>query len=605
MLDTPASSPFQHGRNTTLSMNFRNKVAIRIGLGLLVLGSVGGLSYWNAVRADQDRQWVIHTYQVLDRIDGLGRDIADADSAQRGYALTGDPSYLPAFETDTGRIPSAIAQLRQLTADNPMQQHNLDLLEPLVREKLAQMRDAVELHRNSHVSVSQELALREAGKEVGDRVPEQLATMAGEEQRPLQQRTARAAAAFRDTKAAIVFGNLLALGLLLGAALVIRREFGERQRAESALRISEERFRLMTADVATYAILTLDPSGLVVTWNAGAQRIKGYGEEEIIGQHFSRFYSPEDIAAGKPEMELKTAATVGRVEDEGWRVRKDGSKFWASVMITAMRDAKGKLIGFSKVTRDLTERKRAEEEVRNLNRSLEQRVTELTIANRELDAFTYSLAHDLRAPLRHMHGFAELLWRSSLENLRDEEKSFLTTILNSSKEMGRLVDGLLNFARLGRTDLKQTRVDLRQVVHYVRSQLESETKDRALTWHIGGFAAVSGDPALLRQVFLNLLSNAVKYTGKTAAACIEIGSHNSADKITVFVRDNGAGFDMQYAGKLFEVFQRLHHSDDFEGIGVGLANVRRIIERHGGRVWAEGAPGRGAAFYFSLPQKEA
>jgi PAS domain S-box-containing protein len=562
---------------------------------------VGGLSYWNAVRADQDRQWVIHTYQVLDRIDGLGRDIADADSAQRGYALTADPSYLPSFETDTGRIPSAIAQLRQLTADNPMQQHNLDLLEPLVREKLAQMRDAVELHRNSHVSVSQELALREAGKDLGDKVHEQLATMAGEEQRPLQQHTARAAAAFRNTKAAIVFGNLLALGLLLWAALVIRREFGERQRAETALRISEERFRLMTADVATYAILTLDPSGLIVTWNAGAQRIKGYGEEEIIGQHFSRFYSPEDIAAGKPEMELKAATSTGRAEDEGWRIRKDGSRFWANVMITAMRDARGKLIGFSKVTRDLTERKRAEEEVGNLNRSLEQRVTELTLANRELDAFTYSLAHDLRAPLRHMHGFAELLARSSHENLRDEEKVFLTTILNSSKEMGRLVDELLNFARLGRIDLKQARVDLRQVVEDVRSQLGPETKGRVLTWHIGGLPAVSGDPALLRQVFVNLLSNAVKYTGKTAAACIEIGSHNSADNITVFVRDNGAGFDMQYAGKLFEVFQRLHRHDDFEGIGVGLANVRRIIERHGGRVWAEGAPGRGATFYFSLP----
>ncbi len=587
-----------------MSMNFINKVAIAIALGLLLLGSVSGLSYWNALREEKDRQLVIHTYQVLESIDGLSLDLADADGGQRGYALTADPAYLPPFNAEINRIPSTLAQLRQLTADNPNQQRKLDVLEPLVREKIAQMRTAVELRKNRRVDARQELALQETDKNLAVKIHEQLTAMADEEQRLLQQRTAKAAAAFRNTKAAMLLRNVLAICLLLGAGLVIRREFGQRQKAETALRTSEERFRLMVSDVATYAILTLDPDGLVVTWNAGAQRIKGYREEEIVGQHFSRFYPPEDIAAGKPEMELKIAAAEGRIEDEGWRIRKDGSRFWASVVVTAMRDARGKLVGFSKVTRDLTESKRAEEEVRNLNRSLEQRVTELTIVNRELDGFTYSLAHDLRAPLRHMHGFAELLWRSSHENLRDEEKSFLTTILNSSKEMGRLVDGLLNFARLGRTDLKQTRVDLRQVVEDVRSQLEPETKDRALTWHIGGLPAVSGDPALLRQVFLSLLSNAVKYTGKTAAACIEIGSHNSADKITVFVRDNGAGFDMQYAGKLFEVFQRLHHSDDFEGIGVGLANVRRIIERHGGRVWAEGAPGRGATFYFSLPQKE-
>jgi PAS domain S-box-containing protein len=585
-------------------MNFRNKVAIAIALGLLLLGSVSGLSYWNALREEKDRQLVIRTYQVLESIDGLSLDLADVDGGQRAYALTADPAYLPPFNAEINRIPSTLAQLRQLTADNPNQQHNLDVLEPLVREKIAQMRTAVEMRKNSQMDARQELAFREADRNRAVKIHEQLTAMADEEQRLLQQRTIRAAAAFRNTKAAMLLRNVLAICLLLGAGLVIRREFGQRQKAETALRTNEERFRLMVSNVATYAILTLDPDGLVVTWNAGAQRIKGYREEEIVGQHFSRFYLAEDVAAGKPEMELQIAAAEGRIEDEGWRIRKDGSRFWANVVITAMRDTKGELIGFSKVTRDLTERKRAEEEVRNLNRSLEQRVTELTIANRELDAFTYSLAHDLRAPLRHMHGFAELLWRSSHQNLNDEEKSFLTTILNSSREMGRLIDELLNFARLGRTDLKQARVDLREVVEDVRRQLESETKGRAVRWQVGDLPVVCGDPTMLRQVFVNLLSNAVKYTGKTPAAHIEIGSDNGAGKITVFVRDNGAGFDMQYAGKLFEVFQRLHGHDDFEGVGVGLANVRRIIERHGGRVWAEGAPGRGATFYFSLPQKE-
>ena len=586
-------------------MNFRNKVTITTALGLLVLGSLGGFSYWNAVNAEEDRQRVIHTYQVLDHIDGLSRDIADADSAQRGYALTYDPAYLRPFNADMSRIPSTLAQLRQLTSDNPDQQHNLDSLEPILHQKLDQMSAAIALHKASRVDRSEELPLREDGRRLMDKIHTQLGVMAAEEQRLLQERTARAAVAFRNTKATMLVGNALAISLLLGAGLLIRREFGEGQKAETALRISEERFRLMVADVTTYAILTLDPNGLVTAWNSGAERIKGYRSEEIIGQHFSRFYPPEDIAAGKPEMELRTATAEGRIEDEGWRIRKDGSRFWANVVITAMRDAKGKLVGFSKVTRDLTERKQAAEEVRELNRNLEQRVTELTAANRELDSFTYSLAHDLRAPLRHMHGFAELLSQSSHQNLQDEDKTFLSTILNSSREMGRLVDELLNFARLGRTELKRAPVDLRRVVEDVRQVLEPETKGRALTWSIGDLPVVSGDPTLLRQVFVNLLSNAVKYTGKTTVAKIEIGSNNGADQITVFVRDNGAGFDMHYVAKLFEVFQRLHHHDDFEGIGVGLANVRRIIERHGGRVWAEGAPDRGATFYFSLPQKGA
>jgi light-regulated signal transduction histidine kinase (bacteriophytochrome) len=268
-----------------------------------------------------------------------------------------------------------------------------------------------------------------------------------------------------------------------------------------------------------------------------------------------------------------------------------------------MRSADGRLIGFSKVTRDLTERKRAEEEVKLLNQRLEQRVAELTAANRELDAFTYSLAHDLRAPLRHIHGFANILSQSWEAKMDGEGKRLLAKVVKSSKEMGFLVDDLLKFARLGRVELQRTAVDLSQVVEEVRQQLEPEIQGRSIVWEVDDLPVVAGDAALLRQVFVNLLSNAVKYTSKEDTAKIEVGSRNGENKAMVFVRDNGSGFEMKYADKLFRVFQRLHRAEEFEGTGIGLANVRRIIERHGGHVWAEGEPGVGATFYFHLPAK--
>ena len=260
------------------------------------------------------------------------------------------------------------------------------------------------------------------------------------------------------------------------------------------------------------------------------------------------------------------------------------------------------LAGFM-IQKEMDARKRGQDEINRLNHDLEQRVNELKVANRELDAFTYSLAHDLRAPLRHMHGFAELLRERWHEKLDDDGRHFLGKVLTSSREMGTLVDDLLNFSRLGRVEVQAGEVNPRELVDRARRELEPEVEGRSITWEIGPLPGLRADSALLYQVLFNLLANAVKYTRKCDAARIEVGSMDASDDghATVFVRDNGAGFDMQYASKLFRVFQRLHQAEDFEGTGVGLANVRRIVERHGGRVWAEGAIGQGATFYFSLP----
>jgi len=539
---------------------------------------------------------------------------------------------------------------------------------------------------------------------------------------------------------------------LTAANSALQVEIKERLRTGEALRESEEQFRSLLDGIPDYAIFRLDCEGRVASWNAGAQRIKGYTADEIIGQHFSRFYSAEDIQSGKPAQALKTAMIQGRCEDEGWRVRKDGSQFWANGVITVLRDAAGKAVGFSKVTRDVTERKRIEQmhlhfralfeslpgsyvvltpdltivavsdaylkaimternaildrgifEVlpdnpgdpaadgvanlrASLNRVLQNGVTDtmaiqkydvrrpdgvfeerfwspvnspvfgadrrieyiihrvedvtefvkqtsrsvgdehvlrarmeqmeaevfqssqqvkvaneqLQVANRELEAFCYSVSHDLRAPLRGLDGFSQALLEDYGDKLGGDGKNLLQRIRTGSQRMGQLIDDLLNLSRVSRSELHREPIDLSGIASDVATELRGLDPHRHVALRIGEGLKAKGDPQLLRVVLENLLGNAWKYTAKKSKATIEFGVNQDNGNSSFFVRDNGVGFDMQYADKLFTPFQRLHAMNEFPGTGVGLATVQRIISRHGGRVWVEAAVNQGATFHFTL-----
>jgi PAS domain S-box-containing protein len=377
------------------------------------------------------------------------------------------------------------------------------------------------------------------------------------------------------------------------ARLVVALDVTERKRAETELRRSEERFRLMVSSVKDYAILMLDPQGHVISWNAGAERIKGYREEEILGQHFSRFYPEEDLKRGKPQYELEVASQQGRFEDEGWRIRKDGSRFWANVVITALRDESGQLRGFGKVTRDVTERKRVEEQVRIQNAQLEA-------ANKELEAFSYSVSHDLRSPLRSIDGFSQALLEDCAHKLESSERDYLDRIRAATQRMGTLIDDLLNLSRVARAELHKHRVNLSALADSISADLRKTQPDRNVTFQIAAGVYANGDAHLLRIVLENLLGNAWKFTSKHPSALIEFGRAHASGSEAYFVRDNGAGFDPAHASKLFGAFQRLHGMAEFPGTGVGLATVQRIIHRHGGEIWAESAVEKGATFYFTV-----
>ncbi|MBI3546056.1 MAG: PAS domain S-box protein [Gammaproteobacteria bacterium] len=493
------------------------------------------------------------------------------------------------------------------------------------------------------------------------------------------------------------------------------------QQAHEALIRSEERFRLLVENVQDYAIFMLDPAGHMISWNAGAERIKGYKAAEVLGKHFSLFYPLKDIAVGKPQEMLKLTAAQGRVEDEGWRVRKDGSRFWANVVITALRGKNGQLEGFAKVTRDVTEQRRAEaryyavtetandaiitadsagtivyfnpaavrifgysmeeavgqslmlfmpkrfqqehrqsferiiaggekqllgktleligrrkdasefplelslaswkvgeevfftgivrditqrkndaEKIAQLNQYLEQRALELEAINKELEAFSYSVSHDLRAPLRAMDGFSRAVLERYAGQLDAEGQDYLRRIRAASQRMGQLIDDLLRLARITRSELHLTTVNLSSIAEEIVAELQRRPPSREVKIAIAADMSVTADANLMRVMLTNLLDNAWKFTAKQSDARIEFGYTQTDNGKIFFVRDNGAGFDMAYADKLFGVFQRLHAAGEFEGTGIGLATVQRIVHRHGARIWAEAEPGRGAAFYFSF-----
>jgi PAS domain S-box-containing protein len=359
--------------------------------------------------------------------------------------------------------------------------------------------------------------------------------------------------------------------------------------AEAAAR-SQESLALVIDSVSDYAIFSLDPEGRVESWNPGAERINGFRAEEIIGEHFSRFYTREDIERGHPAHELEVAAAEGRYAEEAWRLRKDGSRYWANVLITALRSTDGELRGFAKVTRDMSARKRADEELRR--------------SNEELERYAYVASHDLSEPLRAIAGFSGLLRRRFGDRLGTEGEGFVDAIADGVERMQALIDDLLTFSRLDRAARDLAPVATAEVVAESVRALGSAIAETGGRVEVSGsLPVVLGQPSLLGQLFQNLIGNALKFAGEDLPIVV-VSAERVGEHWRFSVRDNGIGIDPGDRDRIFDIFERLHGRDEFGGTGMGLAICRKAVELHGGQIWVQSAPDGGTEFRFTLPARE-
>jgi PAS domain S-box-containing protein len=383
----------------------------------------------------------------------------------------------------------------------------------------------------------------------------------------------------------------------------VTRDLTQRRADDEALRESEERFRLLVQAVRDYAIFMLDPDGRVASWNAGAERIKGYRAEEIIGQHFSVFY-PEVVAAAKfPEHELEVASRTGSFEDEGWRVRKDGTQFWANVVITALRDPTGRLIGFAKVTRDLTERRRAQEQAI----VDERRAAAAEASNLAKSQFLATMSHELRTPLNAIGGYVELLEMGLRGPVTEQQREDLARIRRSQQHLLGLINDVLNFAKLdaGSVRFDLTDVPLADAVAAAESMVAPQIAAKNLRFVLPScenVPAVRADAEKLRQVLLNLLGNAVKFTDRGGEIAVTCEAGPTAVRLAV--RDTGIGIPAEKLEAIFEPFVQVdrHLSRPNEGVGLGLAISRELARGMGGELTAESVEGTGSTFTLTLPR---
>jgi PAS domain S-box-containing protein len=386
----------------------------------------------------------------------------------------------------------------------------------------------------------------------------------------------------------------------------IRRRVEQQLQREVAERTQQANLLNLTHDT----IFVRDMSDVITYWNRGAEELYGWTAQQAIGKDSQQLLQAEfplPLEDVRGEL-LRT----GRWEGELRKVKADGASVVVASRWSLGQDAAGRPLAILETNNDISERKRREEEIRKLNDALGQRTAELEASNKELEAFAYSVSHDLRAPLRHMVGFTELLKKNVGAQLDEKSTRYMKTILESAQKMGMLIDDLLAFSRIGRAETRQTLVSLQHLVQEVLSEMQPETEKRSIAWKIGALPDIYGDRSMLKLVLVNLIANAVKFTRTRTQAAIEVGAiersaserravERTEDGVVVFVKDNGVGFEMKYSHKLFGVFQRLHQASAFEGTGIGLATVQRIIHRHGGRVWAESFVDQGATFFFSVP----
>jgi PAS domain S-box-containing protein len=616
----------------------------------------------------ETRSGVEHSHEVIARGYLLQKSLAGMRAEKQSFLLDGNEAHLQQYELQNTAYTNEMSRLKELVRYSRSQSERLEAVDLSINQWIRTVAlPEIELRRQvfrggmSLDTINRHLAENEVKRAVFGAINDTMNVFIAVERGLLNKRETAANAAARYANIAMTVATSLAIVLGISVMLIITRRVlrqvgGEpaeiasvtdriaRGNLETGIEggtgilasvgamlkaLQENREQLLEGtariraivETSVEGIITINSEGIIESFNAAAEKLFDYKAAEVIGKKVNILMpSPhrerhDDYI--RHYLETGEAKIIGIGRDVDAR-RRDGSCFPIFLSISEMRLGTRRM--FTGFISDMTDRKKAEEEILRLNLELEQRVKdrtrELKTANADLEAFAYSVSHDLRSPLRGVDGYSKLLLDDHRDKLDEDGQFMLTQVRKSAIEMGQLIDDLLTFSRLGRREMKFQPCDAGQIVRDLFHELQTAFPDRRLRLELADVPPCSGDPAMIREVVRNLLENAVKFTRTRAEAVIEVGTLAGPEEIlqkqaasagpragfvTYFVRDNGVGFDMQYKDKLFQVFQRLHRTEDFEGTGIGLALVRRIVVRHGGWVWAKSELDKGAAFFFSLP----
>ena len=556
-----------------------------IAVMFLVLATIGLTGLGELNKLTEARIASRHVRDVLNVLTAILETADDGETGQRGFLVTGKEDYLAPYRTTEIRMNTLLSELTDLTKNDPSRNKNIPALKKAIAIKFAELNRTITVRRMQGFEEARQIVLTNLGKHEMDQIRNIITQMRdSDNQLVITYRNAidqQAKSMFWEHF--LIFAVALVFQVIMGVITI--NFLNRRKAAEMALGESQQKFQLLVSGVKDYAIYMLDPQGRIMTWNDGAQKIKGYTADEIIGKHFSRFYSEEQKANGKPERELELAIQLGRYEEDGERIRKDGSKFWANVSITPLYNHSKQLTGFAKVTRDISESK-----------EVERRVSE----------FYSTVSHELRTPLTSIRGTLSLMEKGRLGELPPRAQSLAKIALSESERLIRLINDILDIRKIeaGKLELRREDLDPSEIIYSTFQALASMSQEASvkLISQINTGNNIYGDHDRIIQVLNNLLSNAIKYSSHDSEIIVQVENVNP-ETIRFSVTDRGPGIAPEQLPKLFKLFQQLDSSDSRPkgGTGLGLTISKTIVEQHGGKIGVDSEVGIGSVFWFELP----
>jgi PAS domain S-box-containing protein len=560
---------------------------VDLGIALVILLGVAALAYRSVDAAGETLGWVERAGRVLHEMDVTTSAFARATAARRSYLVAGDASALADTEELDAKLEKALVLLRSAVSDRAVQAGRVEALSALYHERLESLDAAVARRRRGELwaDTVDSLTLTARIRELRDAIEKEENTL-------LEERDAQTRRGISATKVAEVAGTLVSFAILLLTFRRLSQEIARRRETEVALRSNELFLDSIVENIPDMIFVKEARELRFQRINRAGEELIGLSRSDLLGKNDYDFFpkAQAETFQAKDRETLTKGAIVDVAEEP---IQTKAGERWLHTKKVPVADESGVPQYLLGISEDITVR-------REDAASLKAAKDAAEAANRELESFSYSVAHDLRAPLRAIDGFSRALLEDCGDRLDDDGRDHLTRVCAATRQMGELIDGLLGLSRLSRGEIVREPIDLTKLAEDISERLRSTHPDREVDVVVEPGLTVEGDGRLLRAAVENLLGNAWKFTGKRAGARVEVGRTTVDGKTTFFVKDNGAGFDQAYVHKLFGAFQRLHGASEFDGSGIGLATVHRIVRRHGGSVWAEGEIDRGATFYFTL-----